>query len=91
MTPDEALELFAAAKRAYQVTYNTPPGESVQADLAIFCHANTTTAVLGDRDQTLILEGRRQVWLRIREYLDLSPEELVMRRNVGPQNRSDKP
>jgi hypothetical protein len=79
MTPDQALIVFTDCKRAYQLAFNTPAGEAVLADLAPFCRARETCIVPGDHDRTYVLEGRREVYLRIREYLDLTPEQLVER------------
>jgi hypothetical protein len=39
MTPEKALIVFTDCKRAYQLAFNTPPGEAVLADLAPFCRA----------------------------------------------------
>jgi hypothetical protein len=77
MTPAEALQIFTDCKRAYQLAFNTPAGQAVLTDLTPFCRVRETCVVPGDRDRTYVLEGRREVFLRIREYLDLTPEELV--------------
>lgn len=79
MTPDEALQIFADAKRAYQLAFGTPAGKAVLDDLAKFCRARETCVVPGDRDKTYVLEGRRETYLRIQDYLELSPEQLVER------------
>ena len=79
MTRDEALVIFTDCKRAYQLVFNTPAGAAVLADLAPFCRARETCVVPGDRDRTWVLEGRRETYLRIRDYLDLTPEQLVDR------------
>jgi hypothetical protein len=47
-----------------------------RTDLAHFCRYEETTAVLGDRDMSYILEGRRQVWLRINDFINKPQEEL---------------
>ena len=49
------------------------------ADLAKFCRANESCIVPGDRDRTCLLGGRHEVYLTIRAYLDLTPEELAVR------------
>lgn len=72
-----ATAVITDRKRAYQLTFNTPAGKSVLDELAIFCCARQTCVVPGDRDRSYVLEGRRQVYLSIREYLDLTVEELV--------------
>jgi hypothetical protein len=79
MTPEQALAVFTDCKRAYQLVFNSPAGEAVLADLSPFCRVNETCVVPGDRDRTYVLEGRREVYLRIREYLDRTPEQLVER------------
>ncbi len=76
MTPTEALAYFSEWKAAYQLEFGR--GDSAAfADLAAFCHEGETCFVRGDRDASLIMEGRRQVILRIRNFLDLTPEQLV--------------
>jgi hypothetical protein len=74
-----ALEILTDRKRAYQLAFAGAAGEAVLLDLVPFCRANETCVVPGDRDRTYVLEGRREVWLRIRDHLDLSPEELVLK------------
>ena len=77
MTPDEALKFFSERKTAYQQAFGSPAGKAVLDDLAVFCRARETCVVIGDRDRTYVLEGRREVYLRAQQYLELSPEELV--------------
>jgi hypothetical protein len=77
VTRDEAIQVETDCKRAYQMVFNTPAGEAVLIDLTPFCRARETCVVPGDRDRTWVLEGRREVFLRIRDYLDLTPEQLV--------------
>jgi len=79
MTPEQALIIFSDCKRAYQLAFNTPAGEAVLLDLQPFCRAKETCVVPGDRDKTYVLEGRREVYLRIKDYLELTPEQLVER------------
>lgn len=80
MTNEERFLLaFTDVKRAYQQAFGKGPGEAVLIDLAPFCRADETCVVPGDRDRTYVLEGRREVWLRIQDYLKLTPEELVQK------------
>ena len=79
MNPEQALQIFTDCKRAYQQAFNTPAGQAVLIDLIPFCRAKETCVIPGDRDKTYVLEGRREVYLRIRDYLDLTPEQLVDR------------
>lgn len=77
MSPDEALKFFGERKTAYQTTFGSVGGKTVLDDLASFCRAHETCIVPGDRDRTCILGGRNETWLRIRQYLELTPEQLV--------------
>lgn len=77
MTPDEALIFFTDRQNAYRVTFGTDAGRAVLEDLVPFCRARETCVVPGDRDRTYVLEGRREVYLRIQDYLHRTPEDLV--------------
>ncbi|SRR5258706_10585305 len=81
----EFLDLIRGMKRSYQFSFGTPAGRHVLMDLAKFCRATQTCIVTPgggdvrtpiDKDRTLVLEGRREVWLHIQQYLNLTPEEL---------------
>jgi len=61
---------------SYRGAFEGNHGERVLADLATFCHASKTTHVMGDPYGSAQLEGRRQVWLRIREGLDLTDAQI---------------
>lgn len=72
-----AKDFLNVRKRAYEFTFNI---ESVDAkmvlkDLAKFCRADETCFHENDRAHA-VLEGRREVWLRIQKHLNLSSEEL---------------
>jgi hypothetical protein len=77
LTPDEALRYFTEKKTAYQLAFGSPAGAAVLADLTPFCRAEETCGVPGDHDRTWALIGRHEVYLRVRQYLDRTPEELV--------------
>ena len=75
MTPAE--ELIASRKGAYLAVFD-PSGAKTDAvldDLAKFCRANESTFHPDERTHVL-LEGRREVWLRIKNHLDLTNEDL---------------
>lgn len=76
MTAAEALAFYSEWKTAYQLAFGKGDNPAF-ADLAAFCFERKTCVVPGDRDQSFVLEGRREVILRIRNFLDLTPEELV--------------
>ncbi len=69
-------ELLLERSQAYQKAFSGELGGKVLADLERFCHANTTTHVPGDSHGTSQLEGRRQVWLRVQGYLQLTPADV---------------
>ena len=63
-------------RAAYRAVFGGPAGQSVMNDLSVFCRANETCVIPGDRDRSLILEGRREVFLRITQHLNLTQEQL---------------
>ncbi len=77
MNYEEAVRIFTDCKRAYLLAFSPPAGPAVLNDLAPFCRAKETCVVPGDRDRTWVLEGRREVWLRIKDYLEMPVEDLI--------------
>ena len=79
MTPDEFKERLRLAlggrAHQYKLTFRSPPGEAVMEDLARFCRAHEST-FHADPRMHAVAEGRREVWLRIQNHLQLSPDEL---------------
>lgn len=65
---------------AYKNTFQSDDGQRVLRDLSGFCHAGKTSVKLGphgvDPQATLVAEGRREVWLRISDYLGLTPDQM---------------
>ena len=76
---DKVKEILTDRQRAYLRAFKMTKaaGAAVLADLATFCRATETCIVPGDRDMTYVLEGRREVYLRIRAHLDLNEEKLL--------------
>jgi len=74
---EKVRTFLTSRKQAYLFTFNRENvhNKIVLADLAKFCRANSTT-YLEDPRAHAALEGRREVWLRIETYLNLSPDEL---------------
>lgn len=62
-------------RQQYLHTFDNEPGKNVLADLATFCRANES-AFHPDPRIHAVLEGRREVFLRIQQHLKLSDEEL---------------
>lgn len=77
-TRNRILTFLTSRKTNYQFTFQDKNkyANAVLADLSKFCRANTTT-FHQDARASAVLEGRREVWLRIQNYLNLSPEELL--------------
>jgi hypothetical protein len=77
----KAQEILGDRQRAYLRAFKMTEaaGEAVLSDLAAFCRADETCVVPGDRDRTYVLEGRREVYLRIMDHLRLSTELLVQK------------
>ncbi len=74
---DVARDFIAARQQAYLQTFSNDQNlfaKKVLADLARFCRANES-AFHPDQRVHAVLEGRREVWLRIRQHLDLTPDE----------------
>lgn len=65
-----------------------PVAEIVLADLARFCRAHQST-FHQDPHLASKLDGRREVWLRIQRYLEMTDEEIWAMHGAGPASRSD--
>jgi hypothetical protein len=63
-------------KRAYDMVFGASGSAAVLADLAKFCRADETTFHADARIHA-VLEGRREVWLRIQRHLNMTPTELL--------------
>lgn len=72
---DRIRALLQRRQRAYQTTFAGPVGELVLADLAKFCRAYTTT-FHPDPRVAAQLDGRREVFLRIQKYLNLTDDQV---------------
>lgn len=72
---DTARAIVMSRKSAYERTFDGIDGNIVLEDLAKFCRANETTFNEDPRIHA-VLEGRREVWLRIQKYLNITPDEL---------------
>lgn len=70
-------------ERIYKEVLNveSPQVQELLADLSKFCLANETTIQFDaqgrvDQNKILIAEGRREVWLRIQQHLNLTGPQL---------------
>jgi hypothetical protein len=72
---EQARNFLFRRRTAYVKTFLNPFGDEVLRDLAKFCRAHTSTFHPDPRVHALA-EGRREVWLRISQHLQLSEDEL---------------
>jgi hypothetical protein len=72
---DRAKQYLFRRRTAYIKTFQGPFGEEVLADLAKFCRANQSTFHSDPRVHA-VAEGRREVWLRVSQHLNLTDEQL---------------
>lgn len=77
-TFNKVRDLFRSRSFAYVAVFGNDKDVYVKLvlkDLAKFCRAHETTYDPDERKH-LMLEGRKEVWLRIQNYLRLNSEEL---------------
>lgn len=77
MTPEQIAAKNDEVLGAYKTWFSSPAGLIVLTDLAPFCRAVETTVVLGDRQASDVLAGRREVFLRIQEMSRLTADEIL--------------
>ena len=72
----EATANFLHRRRyVYRATFNGPLADEVLKDLGRFCRAFEST-FHPDPYVAARLDGRREVWLRLSNHLELSPDQL---------------
>ena len=72
-----SLNPFLRFRRAaYVKTFDNSEGRKVLADLRRFCRATMPTADVNNERATYLLEGRREVFLRIMSHLQLTEEDI---------------
>lgn len=69
------FDFLRTRKRAYCMAFKTQAGSDVLRDLIVFCRANQST-YHPDPRKAAMLDGRREVFLRIQQHLNLSTEGL---------------
>jgi len=75
MTGEDVRNFLFRRRYAYMATFKGPLAEEVLADLARFCRVHESTFDADPRVHAM-LEGRREVALRILNHLQMSPESL---------------
>jgi hypothetical protein len=74
---EQAREFLNQRRNAYKRLFNLDNRDAklVLTDLAKFCRANESTFHVDERTHAL-LEGRKEVFLRLQQHLNLTEEEL---------------
>ena len=69
----------------YRVTFNSETGKKVMKDLEAFCQFNQPCFVRGEADSTAFSLGMRNVFLRIKKFVeaDLTEEKQMEVENDG--------
>jgi hypothetical protein len=83
---NKLYEYYHARAIAYGRTFGgekNPLAEIILEDLAKFCRANETT-FHPDARVSAVLEGRREVWLRVQEFMTLNAEQLLEKYTKNP-------
>lgn len=70
-------KVHARCAEEYRRCFDSESGRFVLGDLARFCHGYDSTHIPGDPVSSAVAEGRRQVLLRIHEYVNTSPAEIL--------------
>lgn len=79
---DKRRAFLERRAQAYRSVFSGPDGEIVLADLMAFCRARAST-FHPDARLAAALDGRREVFLRIQEYTQLSDDDLWALKGVG--------
>lgn len=62
-------------RRAYQTVFGGERGKEVLQDLVIFC-GSKRSSFSSDALEMAFREGRREVWLRIEQHLNLTDDDI---------------
>jgi hypothetical protein len=78
----DLFKRFWNRRNNYRTVFRSDAGTMVLADLREFCRADASCVVVSkdgkiDTHATVLAEGRREVWLRITETLNLTDEQLL--------------
>jgi hypothetical protein len=79
MTPEEKID---ERKRAYEMTFSTPHGQTVLADIMRLGFAFESTGLADDTGRydthaSAEANGARKIWLHIQQQLEWSHEQLI--------------
>ena len=96
MTPSEwaktawaKLDFLRSRKKAYQLCFGSAAGHIVMRDLIVFCRG-TQSCFHDDARKHAVLEGRREVLLRITNHMNLTSEQLyILAEGTAPPKHGD--
>jgi hypothetical protein len=84
-TAEQITADLSELQQAYCTTFMGAAGQIVQEDLADFCRANESTFDADPRMHA-VLEGRREVWLRIQNTINLTvAQQFALYARLVPQ------
>lgn len=72
---DKIKDFLTTRGQAYRSVFRGVYGERVLDDLAKFCRAHDSTFHSDPRAEG-VLQGRREVWLRIARHLNMTEDQL---------------
>jgi hypothetical protein len=90
-TKKQLYEFYHGCCVAYNRIFDkqSPFTETVLADLAKFCRASESTFHVDARAHAL-MEGRREVYLRIQEFINLNADQLLEKYAKEVKNEQTK-
>lgn len=71
------MSFIRTKAQSYKQVFAGEQAKRVLGDLARFCHMTNTAHVTGDPTGSALLEGRRQVFLRIQAMCGLTGEQIT--------------
>lgn len=80
----KAKDFLRTRGQSYRLVFKGIHAETVMVDLAKFCRANHSTFHKDPRVEG-VMQGRREVWLRIAAHLNMTEAELWSHFNPNPR------
>lgn len=86
----DLFKKFWNRRNYYRTAFGGEAGLRVLADLREFCRADSSCVIVGkdgkiDTYATMLAEGRREVFLRITETLNLTDEQLLKLKEMNDE------
>lgn len=87
---DAVRDFISRRRNVYVKTFLNPVGQEVLCDLARFCRARESTFHPDPRLHA-VAEGRREVWLRIQNHIQMTDEQLWALLGAEPSPPTRRP